>query len=102
MKIKILRPALEDLADGRRFYEHQGEGIGDYFLDSLFADIDSLAVYAGIHETKFGFHRLLSKRFPYSIYYKVIDGGAVVFHVLDCRRDPSWIYKKLSEKSTMD
>jgi hypothetical protein len=28
-----------------------------------------LRLYAGIHRTIFGSHRLLSKRFPYAIYY---------------------------------
>jgi hypothetical protein len=40
--IKILPSALEDLDRGRRFYARQGRNLGDYFLDSLFADIDSL------------------------------------------------------------
>lgn len=44
MKIRILTSARNDLADGRNFYEQQGEGIGDYFLDSLISDIDSLAL----------------------------------------------------------
>lgn len=42
MKIKILRSAVEDLALGRDFYERQGKGLGDYFEESLTADIDSL------------------------------------------------------------
>ena len=40
MKIKILSSALEDLYIGRLFYEKQGEGLGEYFFDSLFSDID--------------------------------------------------------------
>ena len=48
----------------------------DYFLDALFADIDSLELYAGIHMKAFDFHRLLAKRFPYAVYYKV-DGETV-------------------------
>jgi hypothetical protein len=50
MKLQILASAFDDLADGRDFYERQGEGLGDYFLDSLFLDINSLAFYAGIHQ----------------------------------------------------
>ena len=42
MRIKILSSAVEDLHAGRLFYEVQAEGIGEYFFDSLFADIDSL------------------------------------------------------------
>ncbi len=64
MKIVILPSARDDLADGFRFYENQGEGLGGYFLESLFSDIDSLHLYAGIHRIVFGSHRLLSKRFP--------------------------------------
>jgi len=41
MKIEILSSALEDLRGGREFYEKQGEGLGEYFLNALFADIDS-------------------------------------------------------------
>lgn len=57
MKIRILSAALEDLYEGRSFYEKQGEGLGEYFFDSLFSDIDSLMLYAGIHPQVFGYHR---------------------------------------------
>jgi hypothetical protein len=36
--------AIEDLAAGRKFYDRQEAGVGDYFFDSLFAEIDSLAI----------------------------------------------------------
>ncbi len=88
MKVRALRSALLDLADGRRFYDRQGAGLGDYFFESLFCEIDTLAVHGGIHRQIQGFHRLLSKKFPYAIYYKVVKGEAVVFRVLDCRQDP--------------
>lgn len=89
MRIKILSSAVEDLGEGREFYEKQGEGLGDYFFDSLFSDIDSLALYAGIHQKVFGYYRLLSKRFPYAIYYKVEDRNVIVIQrVLDLRQDP--------------
>jgi hypothetical protein len=70
MTIEILDSAEEDLIDGFKFYENQSRGLGDYFLDSLFSDIESLRVYAGIHALHFGYHRLLSKRFPFAIYYR--------------------------------
>lgn len=88
MKIKILPSALEDLDRGRRFYARQGKSVGDYFLDSLFSDIDSLELYAGIHMKVFGFQRLLAKRFPYAVYYKVDGDVCIVFRVLDCRQEP--------------
>lgn len=90
MNVRVLTSALNDLADGRRFYDLQGPGIGSYFFDSLFSDIDSLALYGGIHSKVFGFHRLLSKRFPFAIYYQIeSDSTVVIFRVLDCRKDPA-------------
>jgi hypothetical protein len=98
MKLGILRPTLNDLAAGRGFYDRQQPGVGDYFFDSLFADIDSLTLYAGIHRMEFGFHRMLAIRFPYAIYNRLIEGEAVVFRVLDCRRNLDWIPKTLQRE----
>ena len=64
MRIRLLSSAFNDLVRGRNFYKQQGEGLDGYFSDSLFSDIDSLILYAGIYRQVFGFHRLLSKRFP--------------------------------------
>ena len=97
MRIKILFSAVEDLYAGRLFYEEQGQDLGEYFFDSLFSDIDSLALYAGIHPKIFGYHRLLSKRFPYAVYYTLDADLVVLFRVLDLRRDPDRIRKALMQ-----
>jgi plasmid stabilization system protein ParE len=98
MKIKILTSAIKDLEEGRKFYEKQGEGLGDYFFDTLFSDIDSLAFFGGIHRKVYGYHRLLSSRFPYAIYYKIEDKKNVtVWRILDCRKNPKKIEKALKK-----
>jgi plasmid stabilization system protein ParE len=96
MIVRILDSALEDLDRGRKFYERQGEGLGVYFLDSLLSEIDSLVLFGGIHRKVFGYHRLLAKRFPYAIYYKVEgERVAIVWRVLDLRQAPSKIRRAL-------
>jgi len=96
MKLRLLDSALGDLDRGRRFYDRQGEGLGAYFLDSMFGEIDSLLLYGGIHRKVFGFHRLLARRFPFGVYYRVEEGGVVVvWRVLDLRGSPSGIRKAL-------
>lgn len=101
MKIKLLSSAMEDLYEGRLFYEKQGEGLGEYFFDSLFSDIDSLTLYGGIHPQFFGYHRMLSKRFPYAIYYRVEEESlVVVWRVLDLRRNPRKIRESLKHGRT--
>ena len=97
MKIKILDEAEQDLSDGFSFYESQEAGLGDYFLNTLFADIDSLRFYAGIHNTAFGFYRLLSSRFPYAIYYSLHDETVFVTAILDCRQNPFRAESRLKE-----
>ena len=97
MRVKILSVAEDDLEEGYRFYESQADGLGTYFLDTLYSDIDSLAYFAGMHRVVLGYHRLLSKRFPFAVYYRVAGDVVIVFAVLDCRRNPSWIRAKLTK-----
>lgn len=89
MKIEILSSAYKDLQKGRLFYGKQSSGLGDYFFDSLFADIDSLILYAGVHQKVYGFYRKLSKTFPYSIYYKINKKTITIWRILDCRQNPN-------------
>jgi hypothetical protein len=97
MNIKILDEAEIDISNGMRFYESQKEGLGDYFFDSIISDIESLYIYAGIHIVISSYHRLLSKRFPFAIYYKIRDNTIYIYAVLDCRRNPSWIFDRLDK-----
>jgi hypothetical protein len=96
MNIQILESAVEDLKGGYYFYEFQERGLSDYFLESLYADIESLKLYAGIHLIQFEkYFRLLSMRFPFAIYYTKDENNVLGYAVLDCRRDPAWIRNKL-------
>ncbi len=99
MKIRIFDSAKLDLVDGFIFYEQQEGGVGQYFLDSLYSDIDSLSLYAGVHPMKYGsFHWMLSKRFPYAIYYTIVNGVVSVYAVLDCRQNPKEIEKRMLQE----
>ena len=100
MQVRILKEAEHDLEGGHAFYEARQAGLGDYFLDSLYADIDSLMIYAGIHRIVFGSHRLLARIFPYAVYYDVVGDEVLVWAVVDCRRDPKWIVRRLKKSRT--
>jgi len=103
MKVRILADAQEDLTSGYRFYEAQSPGLGDYFINSLFSDIDSLQFFGGIHQiVSGGYHRMLSKRFPFAIYYYLDAKTVIIYAVLDCRRKPSWNRKRLYLAKTKD
>jgi hypothetical protein len=94
--IYILDEAVEDLKLGKIFYDQQEVGIGDYFWDSLLVDIESLILFAGVHNKVSGYYRSLSKRFPYAVYYTIQHNTAYVIAVLPMKKDPIWIKKRLS------
>jgi hypothetical protein len=89
MRIRILSFAASDLAAGSDFYEQQQSGLGQYFLDTLFSDIEVLCYsmqecMCNISDTS----RALSRRFPYAIYYKMNGEHIEIWRVLDCRENP--------------
>ena len=71
--VVVLQEAGDDLVAGRTFYAQMESGVGDYFWDSLIADIESLSIFAGIHARKYGLYCMLAKRFPYAVYYDIED-----------------------------
>ena len=96
MALRISEDALQDLQLGSLFYEAQEPGLGDYFAACLRADLEGLKVSAGLHRIVYGdYHRLLSKVFPFGIFYTVESDCAIVWAVIDLRRDPAWIRQKL-------
>ena len=101
MRILLLPEAERDLEIGADFYESQKAGLGVYFNDCLASDIESLKLYAGIHEKYRGFYRSLSKRFPFSIYYRLNEDLVEIFAVLDARQDPRKTDAALEAPRTM-
>ena len=55
----------------------------------------TLQLYHGVHAIHFCYHRLLSKRFPYAIYYLLENNEVQIYAVLDCRQNPQTIHDHL-------
>ncbi len=95
-RLLISEEAFADLNDGFLFYDLQESGLGDYFIASLRSDIESLRISAGSHRLIAGFYRALARTFPFGIFYTVTDTSVIVWAVLDLRRDPKWLRRRLS------
>jgi hypothetical protein len=100
MRIEVRERARQDFLEGFHFYDRQSEGVGRYFADSVMADIESLRLYAGIHARHSGYYRMIARRFPFAIYYRIEEDVVRVHAILDCRRDPAWIEKRLTRGET--
>lgn len=98
IRIRISDDAFGDLDVGFWFYELQEAGLGDYIAATLRSEIEGLRITAGIHRREYrDYHRLLSRVFPYAIYYTLAEHEVIVWAVIDCRRDPQWIQSHLDK-----
>jgi plasmid stabilization system protein ParE len=95
MRVELRIEARLDLVEAASFYDRQREKLGDYFLDRILSNLQTLEASAGVHELTFGFHRKLVDRFPFAIYYLVSESVVDVVAILDCRRDPEGISRRL-------
>ena len=95
MRVELRDEAREDLVDGAAFYAEQSPGLDDHFLECIREDLNRLEITAGVHEVYRGFHRSLSQRFPFAIYYLVANDFVDVVAILDCRQNPDMTVSRL-------
>lgn len=84
-----IRPRGEsDLRQAREWYENQRTGLGEEFVAETTATIGLLARGPELHPEYYrGFRRILMRRFPYKIFYRLEGNQIIVFRVLHSRRD---------------
>lgn len=94
----VLASASDDLEQARQFYESRSAGWGEHCVDSVLAELASLADISGVHSRHHGYHRMINKTFHLGIYYREHDDDTLVVAIFDLRRDPGWIARQLRER----
>jgi plasmid stabilization system protein ParE len=86
----VLRPAAAaDVEDAWRWYEAQREGLGDEFLDVVRATLESTRAYPESAPVALrDIRRQLLRRFPYGLFYRLIQGQVVVVACFHAKRSP--------------
>jgi plasmid stabilization system protein ParE len=86
----ILTPEAEaDIADARVWYEEKREGLGEEFVLCVEAGLDHIRrAPAGSSEIMRGVRRVVIRRFPYAIFYRVDEDQIAVLAVYHSNRDP--------------
>ncbi len=99
-QIKISEYAKTDLKLAFEFYEKQAENLGKYFFDNIIAEIEMLSFYGCLHQKFFGYHRMISKKFPFAIYYNCNKQKKeiTVIAILDLRQNPTKTYHYLKDR----
>ena len=89
----VVRPAAAaDLDEAFLWYEAQREGLGEEFLKAVTRLMDALAESPRQHPVVHrDTRRALVRRFPYSVFYRVMGSDVVVVACFHGSRDPeSW------------
>ncbi|MGP0075301.1 MAG: type II toxin-antitoxin system RelE/ParE family toxin [Bryobacteraceae bacterium] len=86
----ILAPEVEfDLAEAYAWYEARRVGLGEEFLTSVDACLESIRrqpqIYTLVYET---YRRALIRRFPFAVFYEYADAAVTVYAVFHTSRDP--------------
>lgn len=85
----VIRPRAEtDLHKAQDGYERQRAGLGTELLADIDATIQSLIRDPRHHPVYYrGFRRVLARRFPYKLFYRLEGNRIIVFRILHVRRD---------------
>ena len=87
--IATIRPrAKADLQQAYGWYEKQSPGLGDQFLADLteaFQRLESIPERFPLYYRDF--RRVLARRFPYKIFFRISGQNLIVFRVLHAAQD---------------
>ena len=99
-QVKISEYAKADLNSTYEFYEKQAVNLGKYFFDNIISEIEMLTFYGCLHQKFYGYHRMVSKKFPYAIYYNCNKEKKEIIAVaiLDLRQNPTKINLYLKDR----
>ena len=90
MTAPIFRPAAAaDVEDAWQWYEARREGLGDEFLDVVQATLESITAHPEsapvVHRDV---RRQLLRRFPFGLFYRIVEGQVVVVACFHAKRSP--------------
>ena len=95
-KLILLPRAEEDIAEAYAWYQERQPGLGEEFLRCVDARLLSIQrnpeMYALAHES---YRRALLRRFPYAVFYEVLEDSITVYSVFHCSQDPEKWRKRL-------
>jgi plasmid stabilization system protein ParE len=98
MDVRFHRLAAREYEEARTWYERRGTGLGDEFAEETDRAIARIANDPYRRPVCFGrFRRVRLGRFPYSLYYYVVDPSRIlVLAVAHARRRPGYWRRRLS------
>ena len=82
-RISIRAAAEVDLRQAQEWYESQRPGLGGEFLLSVAEALTRLEQSPELFPHYYGgFRRVLTRRFPYKLFYRIESDNVIVFRIL--------------------
>ncbi len=89
LRLIITLEGEEDLAEAKAWYDRKRDGLGDEFVLCVEDAMDRIRrTPEGAAEVYPGVRRVVVRRFPYGVYYKVDANHIAVIAIYHSRRDP--------------
>jgi plasmid stabilization system protein ParE len=90
VSLPVIRPAAAaDFEDAWRWYEACRGGLGDEFLGATSNALETICAYPASAPVVYrDIRRHLLKRFPYGLFYRLVQGQVIVVGCFHVRRDP--------------
>ena len=89
VEVRLRREAEQELLDAAHWYEQKREDLGRQFLSEVQLAMEWLAEHPRSAPVVFrGVRRMLVRRFPFGIFYKVEDSRIIVVAVMHASRHP--------------
>ena len=89
----------EDVFAAYLWYEEKAVGLGEDFLRLVYAQAAEIARNPLLYQiVETDFRRCLLKRFPFSIYFRIIDEQVIIFGVFHCARNPNFISEEIDKR----
>ena len=85
----IIRPRAEaDLQQAKQWYEERRDGLGLALVMAVRVAMRALGENPNRHPEYYrGFRRVLLRRFPYKVFYRVQGKRVLVFRILHVKQD---------------
>ncbi len=89
-QVRFRKEAERDIEDAAQWYETQSQGLGHNYLDQISEAVAKIAEnplqYPVVHK---GIRRVLINKFPFGIYFRLMEDTVLIFAVLHASRDPN-------------
>ena len=101
MNVEFTVEARQDILDSYLWYEKQRLGLGDEFILCIDEARERISRYPESSPKVYIYYRkCFVRRFPYVLYYRIVEDRIIVIGVLHVKRNPQAIRDSLMNRNS--